>query len=51
LEWRHFQYADGTTIDMPMALFAVAEALNGSAVTWMERVPDGRYRAGCSESR
>jgi hypothetical protein len=34
-----------------MAPFAVAEALNGSAVTWMERVPDGRYRAGCSESR
>jgi len=36
----------GATADQPMTHFAIAEALNGSAVTWMELVSDEAYRAG-----
>ncbi len=36
----------GATADEPMAHFAVAEALNGSVVTWMEKVSDNQYEAG-----
>ena len=36
----------GAATDEPMVHFAVAEALNGSVVTWMEKVSDDQYRAG-----
>lgn len=36
----------GATSDQPMTHFAIAEALNGSVVTWMELVSDEAYRAG-----
>lgn len=36
----------GATADQPMTHFAIAEALDGSAVTWMELVSDETYRAG-----
>lgn len=36
----------GASADQPMTHFAIAEALDGSAVTWMELVPDEIYRAG-----
>ncbi|HEV7257004.1 MAG TPA: carboxymuconolactone decarboxylase family protein [Bosea sp. (in: a-proteobacteria)] len=36
----------GATADQPMTHFAIAEALNGSAVSWMELVSDEAYRAG-----
>lgn len=36
----------GAVADQPMTHFAVAEALNGGVVTWMELVSDGEYRAG-----
>jgi 4-carboxymuconolactone decarboxylase len=36
----------GATTDQPMTHFAVAEALDGSAVTWMELVTDKAYSAG-----
>lgn len=36
----------GATADQPMTHFAIAEALNGSVVTWMELVSDEAYRAG-----
>ncbi|MFG1378731.1 carboxymuconolactone decarboxylase family protein [Xanthobacter autotrophicus] len=41
----------GATVDTPMTHFAVAEALNGSAVTWMELVPDDVYRAGAKQTK
>ena len=34
----------GTSADEPMMHFAVAEALNGKVVTWMEKVSDEQYR-------
>lgn len=40
---RHWHGAAG---QQPMVHFAVAEALNGSVVTWMEQVSDAQYRAG-----
>lgn len=42
----HVRHWHGATADQSMTHFAVAEALNGSAVTWMELVPDEIYRAG-----
>lgn len=36
----------GASADQPMTHFAIAEALNGSVVTWMELVNDEVYRAG-----
>jgi 4-carboxymuconolactone decarboxylase len=36
----------GATADQPMTHFAVAEALDGSTVTWMELVTGETYRAG-----
>ncbi|WP_029003222.1 (R)-mandelonitrile lyase [Azorhizobium doebereinerae] len=36
----------GATADQPMTHFAVAEARDGSSVTWMELVPDAAYHAG-----
>jgi len=36
----------GATADQPMTHFAIAEALDGNVVTWMELVPDEVYRAG-----
>ncbi len=36
----------GAATDEPMVHFAVAEGLNGSVVTWMEKVSDDQYRAG-----
>jgi 4-carboxymuconolactone decarboxylase len=36
----------GASADEPMSHFAVAESLNGSAVTWMEKVSDEQYGAG-----
>lgn len=35
----------GATADQPMTHFAIAEALDGNVVTWMELVPDETYRA------
>ena len=35
----------GASADKPMVHFAVAEALNGKVVTWMEKVSDEQYRA------
>lgn len=40
----------GASADAPMVHFAVAEALNGSAVTWMELVADEDYQAGPAPS-
>ncbi|WGD32240.1 carboxymuconolactone decarboxylase family protein [Ancylobacter sp. WKF20] len=40
---KHWHGASAAT---PMSHFAVAEALNGSAVTWMEQVPESQYRTG-----
>lgn len=42
----HVRHWHGAAADQSMTHFAVAEALNGSAVTWMELVPDEIYRAG-----
>lgn len=36
----------GASPDAPMVHLAVAEALNGSVVTWMEKVSDEQYQAG-----
>ncbi|MEW6121998.1 MAG: carboxymuconolactone decarboxylase family protein [Pseudomonadota bacterium] len=35
----------GATADRPMTHLAIAEALEGSSVTWMEKVPDAVYGA------
>ncbi len=40
----------GAAADAAMTHFAVAEALEGSVVTWMEQVPDAVYRAGPAPS-
>jgi len=45
---RHWHGASATE---PMAHFAVAEALDGNAVTWMEKVSDDEYRRRPSKSR
>jgi 4-carboxymuconolactone decarboxylase len=39
----------GATADMPMTHFAVAEALDGSVVTWMEKVSDVDYPPAASQ--
>ncbi len=36
----------GASMDEPMAHFAVAEAQNGSVVTWLEKVSDEDYNKG-----
>jgi len=36
----------GASASEPMTHFAVAEALDGSSVTWMEKVSDEDYRMG-----
>lgn len=36
----------GASADEPMVHFAIAEALDGKAVTWMEKVADEDYRVG-----
>ena len=41
----------GATADQPMTHFAVAEALDGTAVTWLELVPDDIYRAGIERTQ
>lgn len=41
----------GATSDEAMSHFAVAEAVNGSVATWMERVSDEQYRSGPSPER
>ncbi|MFG1402461.1 (R)-mandelonitrile lyase [Xanthobacter sediminis] len=40
----------GAAADAAMTHFAVAEALDGSVVTWMEQVPEPVYRAGPAPS-
>jgi 4-carboxymuconolactone decarboxylase len=35
----------GATAEEPLVHFAVAEALNGSVVTWMEQVSDSQYKS------
>jgi len=39
----------GATASEPMSHFAVAEALDGRAVTWMEKVSDEDYGKGAAE--
>lgn len=41
----HVRHWHGASADEPMTHFAVAESLNGSAVTWMEKVSDEQYRS------
>lgn len=43
---RHWHGASSTG---PMTHFAVAEALDGSSVTWMEKVSDEDYGKGVRE--
>ena len=42
----HLRHWHGASATEPMVHFAVAEALNGSAVTWLEKVTDEEYRVG-----
>jgi len=35
----------GATAEEPLVHFAVAEALNGSVVTWMEQISDSQYKS------
>ncbi|KRE04365.1 carboxymuconolactone decarboxylase [Bosea sp. Root381] len=42
----HVRHWHGATASEPMSHFAIAEALNGSAVTWQELVPNEIYKAG-----
>jgi 4-carboxymuconolactone decarboxylase len=42
----HVRHWHGASADEPMVHFAVAEALDGNVVTWMEKVSDEEYRAG-----
>jgi 4-carboxymuconolactone decarboxylase len=39
----------GASSSEPMTHFAVAEALDGSPVTWMEKVSDAQYENGTEE--
>ncbi|MFT4172036.1 MAG: carboxymuconolactone decarboxylase family protein [Rhodocyclaceae bacterium] len=41
----HVRHWHGARTDSPMSHFAVAEALDGSVVTWMEHVSDADYTA------
>lgn len=47
----HLRHWHGASATQPMVHFAVAEALNGNAVTWMEKVSDDEYRRGPAKSR
>jgi len=47
----HLRHWHGASATQPMVHFAVAEALNGSAVTWMEKVSDDEYRRGPAKLR
>jgi len=38
----------GATAEEPMVHFAIAEAQNGSVVTWMEKVSDSQYQSNLS---
>lgn len=40
------KHRHGASAGEPMVHFAVAAALNGSVVTWMENVSDDQYLAG-----
>ncbi len=42
----HVRHWHGATQGSPMSHFAVAEALDGSVVTWMEKVSDAEYENG-----
>ena len=42
----HVKHWHGASADEPMTHFAVAEALDGSVVTWMEKVTDEDYNQG-----
>ncbi len=42
----HLRHWHGASATEPMVHFAVAEALNVSSVTWMEKVSDEQYRTG-----
>jgi 4-carboxymuconolactone decarboxylase len=42
----HVRHWHGASADASMTHIAVAEALNGSAVTWMEKVSDAEYARG-----
>lgn len=42
----HVRHWHGASASEAMTHFAVAEALDGSAVTWLEKVSDADYRAG-----
>jgi 4-carboxymuconolactone decarboxylase len=42
----HIRHWHGASKTEPMVHFAVAEALNGSSVTWMEKVSDEEYDKG-----
>ncbi len=44
----HVRHWHGASSTEPMTHFAVAEALNGSSVTWMEKVTDQDYSKGGS---
>ena len=42
----HVRHWHGASATEPMVHFAVAEALDGTAVTWMDKVTDEEYRVG-----
>jgi 4-carboxymuconolactone decarboxylase len=42
----HVRHWHGATASAPMSHLAVAESLDGSAVTWMEQVSDAEYARG-----
>lgn len=42
----HLRHWHGASATEPMVHLAVAESLNGSVVTWMEKVSDAQYHAG-----
>lgn len=44
----HVKHWHGATTDSPMTHFAVAEAEDGSSVTWLEKVSDHDYAKGAS---
>lgn len=47
----HVRHWHGAAVDEPMTHFAVAESLDGSAVTWMELVSEVDYLAGPSQTQ
>lgn len=47
----HLRHWHGASATEPMMHFAVAEALDGKAVTWMEKVTDEQYQAGRTSAR